>query len=82
MLMAYKYCQLWLVPNILTERVTVHVIKIMPFIPLEQVFTEVIPLFSINYHRRFTDFVNGDNEFFEDCINRKPYDIEMFGRPD
>lgn len=54
----------------------------MPFIPLEQIFTEVVPLFSINYHRRFTDFVNGDNEFFEDCINRKPYDIEMFGRPD
>lgn len=71
-----------MVPDITTEKLTVHMIKVMPFIPIECIFTQVMPLFQVEYHRRFTDFVNGDEEFFTDYKSRTPFDIGLANYPD
>ncbi|CAL5997171.1 Conserved_hypothetical protein [Hexamita inflata] len=82
--LVFSYCALYIVPNLTDKTMTVHLIKALPYTPVECIFTQQLPLTKTNYYRRFIDYVNGDNEFIQCQVEEKiqtMYDFNIQNYP-
>ena len=65
-----SYAIVWQVPNIAQNKLTVYMIKALPFTPIECIFQQSVPLTHQKVDRLLQEFATDDKEYLEHSENQ------------